>query len=388
MRETVLPFRIIVLAITLLMGGQAIMAQNNQEDNSQPLHILMGDVNSDGIQNVTDVMMLVNTILGKVSPSDDEEATERPIILEVSQSAFVNPEQAKAGMRRSPMITAATLGEFSICGRYVSDESMRETFTSQMIAERKAGDTKKWIIKKAGGWPSDAEDDVTFYAFNAEGNVFNKTYNGTTNPHITVNVDEYADKQIDLLVAQATEYYDHYHGQVHLVFDHVCAAAQFAISMSSKLIEKEYSIAVNSVKISGIKSTGNYFFETGNWSNREGNADYTLYELSSNSLSLDGTAQSLAAEGDYLFLIPQALNWDKSSLSSGSNQPDGAFFKINCTISKGNTTVFSGDAYIPFNATLEKGVIHHFNIQLGTGLRKIENQQVVRIFNADGSINN
>ena len=62
----------------------------------------------------------------------------------------------------------------------------------------------------------------------------------------------------------------------------------------------------------------------------------------------------------YLIVIPQTLTpWN------GSGSPANTYLKLTCTITKNGSTVFTGTAYIPFGATLEKGTQYDVKINIG-----------------------
>ena len=81
----------------------------------------------------------------------------------------------------------------------------------------------------------------------------------------------------------------------------------------------------------------------------------------------------------YLFLIPQTLTaWN------GSGSLANTYLELDCTIKSGDTQVYSGKAYIPFGATLEKGTQYDVNLNIGkNSLYKIDtnNNVVTKIIN-------
>ena len=328
------------------------------------------DVNGDGGINVTDVTMLVNKILGKDQGTiDDGNVIPRPLVFEVSQNDFDSPNKAPARerMQRSPELTMDNFDNFFInwaFGRQSGSQTTSVTYRNG-----------HWESENAQ-WPSNAYDDdnVDFYAYNT-GDFQNNLQGGDDYPCITVEVDQFADRQTDLLVAKNSDCYDNCDGHVFLGFAHACAAVQLKICKTQKL--KDYDVTVNSVTLCNIKSKGRYHFKTETWSDLGVDSYFTMTAYNpegTGGLLIDTEAKWLAQEGEYLFLIPQSLTaWDKNDA-----ELKNTYIKINCTISKGDFT-FSGDAYIPFGANLEKGKIHSFVINMGTAMRKIVNGNLVQI---------
>lgn len=323
------------------------------------------DMNGDGCINVTDVTMLVNKILG----IDGGDVVQRPLVFEVSQKDFDSPNRAPAreGMQRLPELTMDTFKDFFINWAFAGHTSSQTSSVTNRNGH--------WVPDNAQ-WPGNADDDenVDFYAYNT-GYFQNVEQGGDDYPYITVDVDQYSDRQIDLLVAKKSDCYDNCEGRVSLGFEHACAAVQLKICKTQRL--EDYDVTVNNVVLCNIKSQGRYHFKTGEWSHLGENSDFTMTAYNpgeTGGLPIDTEPKLLAQQGDYLFLIPQSLTaWDKNDA-----ELKNTYVKIDCTISKGSFT-FSGGAYIPFGVNLNKGRIHSFVIKMGTAMRKIDNGNMVQI---------
>ena len=121
----------------------------------------------------------------------------------------------------------------------------------------------------------------------------------------------------------------------------------------------DYTLTVTSVILKNVVKTGDYFFNDASWELGTDKANYTIF---TGSATLDDTDYTTMDNSDkpYLIVIPQTLTaW------SGSGSPANTYLELSCTISKEGYEGFTGTAYIPFGATLEKGTQYDVKVNIG-----------------------
>ncbi len=392
------------------------------------------DVNNDGHVTVSDIMLIVNKILGK---ADDEP--EYPISVNVSQRPYADSEAGASGKLKSPVTTTKSLatdpGHFYVDYSYFSrsdeyDSSFAGTDAyvvgSPEYKTYWVDGESKWVVGTVGNsgeghWPSNVDlsnDVIPFYAYanyetesaHFEFEAFEKNSPNeavVSKPRIHFQVDENSSMQKDLLVAKTSDTYRRdgkTDGFLSFTFDHACAAVQFFLSKTEKLANS--TIKVKGVKLHNVFNDGYYYFNAngGDEGNQEwaklgyksGNSStYTLADnVTEINVTEDYTVNQLSTEQEkenkFFFMIPQTTApWYTSGTTTPGNisEATGAYIELeNCTIAysveeNGVTKSYSGKAYIPFAVTWVKGTKHKVNIQIGTGLRDANGD---RIFDADG----
>ncbi len=386
------------------------------------------DVNNDGHVTVSDIMLIVNKILGKAS-----DEPEYPISVNVSQRPYVDSEAGASGKLKSPVTTTESLandvGVFYVDYSYYNTNELCYKMGSPELKTHRVADKGTWIVGTVddtgeGAWPTYANKNtkVPFYAyanyetghFTFEGYVDNsENASVVIKPNLHFQVEENSSDQKDLLVAMTQDTYYHADdpdhkrdGHLFFTFDHACAAVQFFLSKTVKLANS--TIKVKGVKLHNVFNDGYYYFnanggDAGNqeWAKlgyKSGNP--SIYTLADNETEInvteDYTVSQLSTEQDkenkYFFMIPQTtIPWYTSGTTTPGNisNATGAYIELeDCTIAysveeNGVTTQksYSGSAYIPFAVTWEKGTKHKVNIQIGTGLRDANGD---RIFDANG----
>ena len=248
------------------------------------------------------------------------------------------------------------------------------TKTSSLSSFLMQGSGTSYSVTKDGTWSSSPDDwpagvgvdaEVTFYAYSSG------TYNdGSNNPYIRLKVENNIAVQKDLLVAKRTTTHSSCGGKVSLTFDHACAAVQFSIAKTASLAD--CIITVESIVLCNVKNVGKYRYSDGTWFDVGVSAEGTGtddYKLNTSSITVTETPTLLGSSSDNLFLIPQTLEpWDKSSTLAN------CYVVLDCEITGAKS--YSGNAYIPFGITLEKGYIQPITISIGTGLRKGDGSKV------------
>lgn len=295
------------------------------------------------------ILLLIATGLAACS-NDDEVAPvqERPITVTVSEKPFTAPTSNAAPVRstRAAITTTETFSAFSIDYVYGTAPS-----TGKRTATKTAG---TWNVD--GSWP-DTDKNVNWYA-HSDG-TFHRDDDGT--PYVSFTVDENAAQQKDLLVATLSTSYEECSGDLNFTFDHATAAIRFYVKKAKNL--SDYTLTVSNVKLSGVVKTGDYYFNTPEWTLGNTTSSYTLYDGTAKTLN-DTDYEALdATDAPYLFLIPQTLTaWDPSSA------PANTYLELACVISKGGGNVFNDTAYIPFAATLDAGTQYDVKINIGKNL--------------------
>jgi len=317
--------------------------------------------------------MLLGLALFAACSSDDDVATPQPktypLTIEVSENPLI-PEggAANAPATRAAITTITSLKEFKLDYVYGSAHT---TGGAAIIAQTTDG---KWKPKTGSttGWPNgavgtDHDYNVTWYAYT------NGSFNlNGGSPYISFEAEEQANTQHDLLVSTASGTYADTGGHLFFAFDHACSALRFYVKKSTNL--NDYKLSVSSIKLCNIIKKGDYYYNTSSWTLSGNRTEYTLYSGSAVTLGsrstdyipIYGTYGS--AEAPYLFLIPQTLTaWNPSNITATDSNNTGSYLEITCTITtQSSTPIYSGTAYIPFSATLEKGIKYeNVNINIG-----------------------
>ncbi len=241
----------------------------------------------------TILCLLAAACLTACSSDDDEQITptERPLTVVVGENPM--PEEDAEGRNapatRGTLITTDNLTSFSM------------NYGSNLYTIAKSGDS--WTTTP-NSWPGDVDNGeaITFYAYNGG------TYNAESN-YLSYTMATNASDTQDLLVAKSDEVtYTNTKGTVPLTFDHVCVALDFKVKITNTLqtsLGADKSLTIKSIKLQGIKNTGNYNYTDGNWTAVSGSANYTL----TNS-AIDVTTEAQTLSCGTLFIIPQAVTND------------------------------------------------------------------------------
>lgn len=216
---------------------------------------------------------------------------ERPLTVVVNETPFANEYgDAQAPRRmdtRGSAVTTEGLTEFTM------------SYNNNIYRFSKSGTT--WTSTDLNSWPNvDNDTPVSFYAYNAGTYYYNSGAN-----YLSFEAMENASTLTDLLVAkQEGITYNDTKGQVSLTFDHACAAVDFTISITPKLVEKlgGGNLTVNKVVLEQVAKQGDYYF-SGGWKNVNTTTNYTL--TSAESMAVGTDEQTLPC--GTLFLIPQTL---------------------------------------------------------------------------------
>ena len=295
-------------------------------------------------------VLLTSLALGACSNSDDDELTSQqpkfyPMTIEVTENPMVQDGEG-GGTTRAAITTNSSLDKFYMSYVYGSEAS------SDPITATK-GSEGKW--SSTGSWP-DTSDEVTWYAYTDD--TFNQTEDANKLPYINFTVEEAAASQHDLLVATASGTYSGTGGKLSFTFDHACSALRFYVKKSTNINDK--TLTVSSIVLKNVIKDGKYYYGTQSWTLGTTSTDYTLLS-SSQTLASDSYVLLNGSEDDsYLFLIPQTLTaWNPSGALSNT------YLELTCTITNTSTQVYSGTAYIPFNATFKKGTKYDVKINIG-----------------------
>lgn len=301
-------------------------------------------------------LLLSLAVAGMAACSADDDdiiATDQqqplPITITVVENPLLNPDlPAQAAGTRSPITTTSSLNAFTLDYQYIrGDEPL---YGENNVTKGMSGN---W---SAGYWPTSAADNtpVSWYA-HTDGTIVNQS-----NPYLNFTVEELATSQKDLLVASTSGTKAETGGRLTLTFDHACTALRFYVKKAKNL--DDHTLTVTSIKLMGIVKSGKYYFATSTWTPGNTRTSFTLYE--GTGITLGSTDYTLlnANDDDYLFIIPQTLTaWDTTTaIASASNQ---TYIQLQCSIDGGST--YSGTAYIPFATTLEAGIQHDVNINIG-----------------------
>ncbi len=307
---------------------------------------------------------------------DDLANHRRPLTINVAEKPFVNPDGSRS--TRGEILTTSSTSFNAFTMDYVYGSTHRH-----------GNATATKITPKT--WTSEVDlgdgDNVMVYWYAHTHPIndydFHLTDDASKLPYINFQVDETVAFQKDLLVATAADTRANcYGGRLSFTFDHACAALRFYMKKAKNL--SDYTLTVSEVKLCHVVEKGDYFFSTASWSLGTETTDYTLFTLFNGSKTLGDTnyeAMDTNESMAYLFLIPQTLTkWSGSGLPANTD----TYIELNCTIKSGETEIHSGNAYIPFGATLEKGTQYDVNLNIGkNSLYKIDtnNNVVTKIIN-------
>ncbi len=316
------------------------------------------DVNGDGTVDVADIASIISIMAGTPTSPSEQVSNTRPLTISVTEKPFINPDasasRGTSSVRKAAITTASTLSEFRM------DYTYGTTPSHGYRIAKKDGDGK-W--KRDGeGWP-DTDATVNWYAHNgyANGNIQNAPFYLTDDadkkPYLSFTVNNDVAKQKDLLVATATGTWDSTDGNLSFTFDHACSALCFYMKKAKNI--SDYTLTVTGVQLCNVVNEGNYFFNTASWVPGTTTDNYSIF---SGSATLGDTNYTIMDNSDkpYLIVIPQTLTaW------SGSGSPANTYLELSCTISKEGYEGFTGTAYIPFGATLEKGTQYDVKVNIG-----------------------
>ena len=346
------------------------------------------------------------SFLAMTACSSDDDVSENhgsqqqssgvPISIEVSEEPLTNTSVAGT---RAAITFKETLTSFKFHILPYGHPNINVFAVASRTNAQDAGN--RWVANQ--NWPSDAVDPNTQCYFYAFANVdydepdYSLFVPGTTatppNGSLNFEIDEFAEAQMDLLVAKQIctqkENQDN-HKPVHFQFHHACAALQFSICKTYFL--SDYSVRLSKVKLHNIKKHGTYFFDSDYWEldnstslEEDTYADYTLASFDSSvEVPVESTSTMLLAKNanDYMFVIPQTVNaWDYKNKPITSNDHlsyyPGAYLEIKCSIVKnGKDYADSGTVYLPFADTWEMSYIHRYKIRMGTNLRGSDGNKI------------
>ena len=313
-----------------------------------------GDTNGDGTVDVADIATIISIMAGSAS---------RPLTISVSETPFISPDASSAGARvgdyessttssvkRAAITTTSSLKAFNLDYTYGSSHG------SATAAKANDG---KWT--STGNWPdTDTYNSVTWYA--STDGTFYQADDANNTPYLSFTVNEEVANQKDLLVATTAGTWDATKGNLSFTFDHVCSALRFYMKKATNM--SDYTLTVTSVILHNVVKKGDYYFGTSAWKPGTATTDYTDYTLFTGTATL-GTAEYTpmdTSEKPYVIVIPQTLTaWKPAPNTALSN----SYLELTCTISKDNTTLHSGTAYIPFAAKFEQGYQHDVKVNIG-----------------------
>ncbi len=299
--------------------------------NLPPLGEAMADVNGDGKVDVADIATIISIMA----------APRRPLTISVTEHPYANPNGSRATRSKTlaaPIVTASTFNTFDLDYTYGSTPSHGTT-----VAKKNEG---KW--GSTDPWPLTA-DRVSWYAHN--GGTF--IPNGDT-PYLSFTVEEAVVNQKDLLVSTATGTYG---DNLSFTFDHACSALRFYMKKATNM--SDYTLTVTSVILRNVVKTGDYYYHTSKWTPGTATTYYTLFTGTATLGTADYTAMD-TGENPYVIVIPQKLTAWNPATDLGNS-----YLELQCTISKGNTTLHSGTAYIPFAATFTQGNQYDVKVNIG-----------------------
>lgn len=340
------------------------------------------DVNNDGDVNVTDVMLIVEKVLGV----NKETTKKRPIIIEVSERPLVYPTAARTGLRRAPAFTTSSLKSFYFNIMYKNQAN------SWMCSETtETFQTVDGKYENNGNWPANDPGTLPAHVFAFKtSNKASFDYN-SGNPYLDISTEISSSAQCDVLVAKTDAKYNACLGKVSLAFDHVCAALQFSVKKTSSLAA--YDVEVNEIVLHNVKKSGRYMLlkETDQWTEVTEPSNFSQSAYLSgvpDAITINEEETLLAKDAnDYLFLIPQEIiGMDKGTPINEADQSQKAYLEIKCKIYDKNNEDYKvggsrdyGSVYLPFSTNLTEGAghVHPFVISIGTAIRDANGNKII-----------
>lgn len=226
--------------------------------------------------------LLMLPVVVMVSCSSDDDVT-------VSQ--INRPLNVVIETTRAEATTTNTLSSFKM---YAVNPSHEYTLTKE---------SGNWIPSPLT-WPPSADDDdnVTFYA--VDGGTYNKE-----GQFVSLELNEDAFQQKDLLVAKTVTSYAASNGTLHLNFKHVCAAVNFVVYASNTLLNSlsGSTLYITEMKLTGVKNSGHYNIAANEWTDVDGSGSYTLTTA---PIAVGAKADAVELPCKYVFMIPQVLGDD------------------------------------------------------------------------------
>ena len=300
------------------------------------------DVNADGKVDVADIATIISIMA----------APRRPLTISVTEHPYAIPNGSRATRSKTlaaPIVTASTFNTFDLDYTYGA---------SRGSATATKDGKGKW--SSTGSWPF-TDATVSWYAHN--GGTF--IPNGDT-PYLSFTVEEAVVNQKDLLVSTATGTYG---DNLSFTFDHACSALRFYMKKATNM--SDYTLTVTSVILRNVVKTGDYYYHTSKWTPGTATTYYTLFTGTATLGTADYTAMD-TGENPYVIVIPQKLTAWNPATDLGNS-----YLELQCTISKGNTTLHSSTAYIPFAATFTQG--NQYDVKVNIGKNSLYNDSSNKI---------
>jgi hypothetical protein len=350
------------------------------------------DINYDGVVDVTDVMLMVNKILQPDAP----DPYERKLTFQVSEKPM-NSDGDETGARRSHQIFTKDLDHFFVNMMWDENDGYGMNYSEMSQTHRQ---TITGYYENNEYWPCNGigSDNipVTVFAYvtSKEQSVytFNEPNSTYTEPYLSVSVEESSDDQYDMLVAKNTRTWANSSGGVvPLLFDHICAAIQFQVQKSSKLVDSNVDVLLQEVVLHNVKSKGKFGLVNGEWLEQSGNSNFTLHSYQNgtkNAITVTNQPQLLGNivdnQPEYLFLLPQdIIGMEKGTAIADADAEKQAYLELKCKISKGEHYYVGssaadgyGSVYLPFSANLHMGKILPVTISIGTSIRDANGNSV------------
>ena len=134
-----------------------------------------------------------------------------------------------------------------------------------------------------------------------------------------------------------------------------------------------YTLKVSNIKLKNVVNSGTYNYGSGKWTLGTSRSDFALLSTETTLSSDSYTLLNGDEENSYLFMIPQTLTaWKPEQALSG------CYLEIKCNIIDGETSKYSGTAYIPFSAAFVKGYQHDVKINIGkNSLYSAQNTKII-----------
>ncbi len=370
------------------------------------------DVNNDGHVTVSDIMLIVNKILGK---ADDEP--EYPLTVSVSQEPINDANGAASSKKRTKETFLDDLTEFYMNYTFTALGDLQTgTLNTFRVNDDYTGKSR-WLVGNdddsgEGGWPTYAANPqhdllTNFYAYanvDIDKTKFSCEGNDILKPNLHFYLEESSTDTKDLLIAKNSDKYSNCKGNLYFHFTHACSAVKFFLSKTERL--EKNTIKVQKAYLCNVKNDGYYYFESGSWENvKFRNPDnrmmYTLWDGGSFTEVSPVTSENpypwqlstaTDKENDYFFFIPQTFGPEvPQEFYPFSENTTFPYIKLVLTIS-GKTKdgaersygseLEPGVVYIPFTiGELTQGIASNAIISIGTSLRKPNGD---RIFDTDG----